>query len=48
MALLICYTAILSSGVTAFAESSSGDTAKTYSVAVARDGDANLDTSGTW
>lgn len=48
LALLICFTAILSSGVTAFAASSSGETAKSYSVAFPRDGDANLDTSGTW
>lgn len=48
LALLICFTTILSSGVTAFAASSSGETAKSYSVAFPRDGDANLDTSGTW
>ena len=48
LALLICFTAILSSGVTAFAASSSGETAKSYSVAFPRDGDANLDNSGTW
>lgn len=48
LALLICFTTILSSGVTAFAASSSGETAKSYSVAFPRDGDVNLDTSGTW
>lgn len=48
LALLICSTTIWSSGVTAFAASSSGETAKSYSVAFPRDGDANLDTSGTW
>ena len=48
LALLICFTTILSSSVTAFAASSSGETAKSYSVAFPRDGDANLDTSGTW
>ena len=30
LALLICFTTILSSGVTAFAASSSGETAKSY------------------
>lgn len=48
LALLICSTTIWSSGVTAFAASSSEETAKSYSVAFPRDGDANLDTSGTW
>ena len=48
LALLICSTTIWSSGVTAFAASSSGETAKSYSVAFPRDGDANLDTGGTW
>lgn len=48
LALLICSTTIWSSGVTAFAASSSWETAKSYSVAFPRDGDANLDTSGTW
>lgn len=48
LALLICFTTILSSGVTAFAASSSGETAKSYSVAFPRDGDVNLDTGGTW
>ena len=33
LALLICFTTILSSGVTAFAASSSGETAKSYSEA---------------
>ena len=48
LALLICFTAILSSGVTAFAAASTGETADSYSVAFPRDGDANLDYSGTW
>lgn len=48
LALLICFTTILSSGVTAFAASSSGETAESYSVAFPRDGDVNLDTGGTW
>lgn len=48
LALLICFTTILSSGVTAFAASSSGETAKSYSVAFPRDGDVNLDTGSTW
>ena len=38
LALLICSTTIWSSGVTAFAASSSGETAKSYSVAFPRDG----------
>lgn len=48
LALLICFTAILGSGVTAFAAASAGETADSYSVAFPRDGDANLDYSGTW
>lgn len=48
LALLICFTAILGSGVTAFAVASTGETADSYSVAFPRDGDANLDYSGTW
>ena len=48
LALLICFTAILSSGVTAYAAASTGETADSYSVAFPRDGDANLDYSGTW
>lgn len=48
MALLICFTAILGSGVTAFAAAPTGETADSYSVAFPRDGDANLDYSGTW
>ena len=48
LALLICFTAILSSCVTAFAAASTGETADSYSVAFPRDGDANLDYSGTW
>lgn len=48
LALLICFTAILGSGVTAFAAASTGETADSYSVAFPRDGDADLDYSGTW
>ena len=48
LALLICFTAILGSGVTAFAAASTGETADSYSVAFPRDGDTNLDYSGTW
>lgn len=48
LALLICFTAILGTGVTAFAAASTGETADSYSVAFPRDGDANLDYSGTW
>lgn len=48
LALLICFTAILGSGVTAFAAASTGETADSYSVAFPRDGDAYLDYSGTW
>lgn len=48
LALLICFTAILGSGVTTFAAASTGETADSYSVAFPRDGDANLDYSGTW
>lgn len=48
LALLICFTAILGSGMTAYAAASTGETANSYSVAFPRDGDANLDYSGTW
>lgn len=48
LALLICFTAILGTGVTAFAVAPTGETADSYSVAFPRDGDANLDYSGTW
>lgn len=48
LALLICFTAILGSGMTAFAAAFTGETADSYSVAFPRDGDANLDYSGTW
>ena len=48
LALLICFTAILGSGMTAYAAAFSGETADSYSVAFPRDGDANLDYSGTW
>lgn len=47
-ALLICFTAILGSGMTAYAAAFTGETADSYSVAFPRDGDANLDYSGTW
>lgn len=48
LALLICFTAILGTGVTAYAAAPTGETADSYSVASPRDGDANLDYSGTW
>lgn len=48
LALLICFTTILGSSVTALATSVPAETAKSYSVAFPRNGDANLDTSGTW
>ena len=48
LALLICFTAILGSGMTAYAAAFTGETADSYSVAFPRDGDANLDYSGTW
>lgn len=48
LALLICFTTILGSGMTVFAAASTGETADSYSVAFPRDGDANLDYSGTW
>ena len=48
MALLICFTTILGGGITAFAASSSGEVAKSYSIGFPRSGDANLDYSGTW
>ncbi len=48
LALLICFTAILGTGVTAYAAAPTGETADSYSVAFPRDGDANLDYSGTW
>lgn len=47
-ALLICFTAILGNGMTAYAAAFTGETADSYSVAFPRDGDANLDYSGTW
>ena len=43
MALLICFTTILGGGITAFAASSSGEVAKSYSIGFPRSGDANLD-----
>ena len=48
LALLICFTAILGSGMTAYAAAFTGETADSYSVAFPRDGDADLDYSGTW
>lgn len=48
MALMICFTTILGGGITAFAASSSGEVAKSYSIGFPRSGDANLDYSGTW
>lgn len=48
LALLICFTAILGSSMTAYAAAFTGETADSYSVAFPRDGDANLDYSGTW
>ena len=48
MALLICFTTILGGCITAFAASSSGEVAKSYSIGFPRSGDANLDYSGTW
>ena len=48
LALLICFTAILGSGMTAYAAAFTGETADSYSVAFPRDGDANLDYRGTW
>lgn len=48
LALLICFTAILGSGMTAYVAAFTGETADSYSVAFPRDGDANLDYSGTW
>ena len=48
LALLICFTAILGTGVTAYAAAPTGEIADSYSVAFPRDGDANLDYSGTW
>ena len=48
LALLICFTAILGSGMTAYAAAFTGETADSYSVAFPRDGGANLDYSGTW
>ena len=41
MALLICFTTILGGGITAFAASSSGEVAKSYSIGFPRSGDAN-------
>lgn len=43
LAVLICFTTILGSSVTALATSVPAETAKSYSVAFPRNGDANLD-----
>lgn len=43
LAMLVCFTTILGGGVTAFAASSSGEVAKSYSIGFPRSGDANLD-----
>ena len=49
LAVLMTFTALMSIGTTtAFAASSAGETAESYSVGFPRDGDANLDYSGTW
>ena len=48
LAMLVCFTTILGGGVTAFAASSSGEVAKSYSIGFPRSGDANLDYNGSW
>ena len=49
LAVLMTFTALMSIGTTtAFAASTAGETAESYSVGFPRDGDANLDYSGTW
>ena len=48
LAMLVCFTAILGGGVTAFAASSSSEVAKSYSIGFPRSGDANLDYNGSW
>ena len=49
LAVLMIFTALMGIGTTtAFAASTAGETAESYSVGFPRDGDANLDYSGTW
>ncbi len=49
LAVLMTFTALMGIGTTtAFAASSAGETAESYSVGFPRDGDTNLDYSGTW
>ena len=49
LAVLMTFTALMGIGATtAFAASTAGETAESYSVGFPRDGDANLDYSGTW
>ena len=49
LAVLMTFTALMSIGTTtAFAASTARETAESYSVGFPRDGDANLDYSGTW
>ena len=49
LAVLMTFTALMGIGTTtAFAASTAGETAESYSVGFPRDGDVNLDYSGTW
>lgn len=49
LAVLMTFTALMGIGTTtAFTASSAGETAESYSVGFPRDGDTNLDYSGTW
>ena len=49
LAVLMTFTALMGIGTTtAFAATTAGETAESYSVGFPRDGDANLDYSGTW
>lgn len=49
LAVMMTFTALMGIGTTtAFAASTAGETAESYSVGFPRDGDANLDYSGTW
>ncbi len=49
LAVLMTFTALMGIGTTtAFAASTAAETAESYSVGFPRDGDANLDYSGTW
>lgn len=49
LAVLMIFTALMGIGTTtAFAASTAGESAESYSVGFPRDGDANLDYSGTW